>query len=402
MPRFQFCLATALSVLSLLGGTATSAGATLNAAQQQQAGAVASPLRVGIGLFEGNPELATLINDILAQDLRRGAVVSVIDTKGIRLGADTRPDWANWQALDAGTLVGGSVSQNADGTFSVRVRLWAVDGYREIAGTAWSASAPDIRRVAHAIADFIQEKLSGTPGQYSERRVSVSRVLSRYVMSVTDSDGADARDALSSPRPILMPTWLSDRKFIAYVSLETFNPLVWMHEVRTGRRMPAGAAAYLVSECPAASRFLATPLELNMPPEWLDDAWEKVGGLACKDALSSLALKVQADFVQQRPGMRTAISPRLQNERTYPERIVQAVRRKIDFDTSSLTVNPEVVIQVQMSSEGQVTGSSVHQSSGLAAWDDAALDAVRRTPRMPSDADGSHPPAVLLRIRPLL
>ncbi|MDR1968134.1 MAG: TonB family protein [Burkholderiaceae bacterium] len=402
MSHFRFYLAATLVVLLMLGCSSTPSGGALSATGQQRASAAASSSQLGIGFFEGDTQSGAVVLDILMQDLRRGAVVSVVDAKSIHLGTDTRPDWASWRAVGAGTVLGGSIIKKADGTFNVQARLWSLDGFREIAAKGWNAPPQDMRLVAHALADFVQEKLSGTPGRYTEHHISVSREESRYVMSITDSDGAGAQTSLTSRRPILMPTWLPDHRSIAYVSLETSVPTVWLHEVYTGIREPAAAATSLVGVCPAAAQFLSIPPEVNPPTELLNDGWESAGGPACKGALLALAQKADADLARRHLGMRTATSPKPDGEMTYAERIARTVRGNIDFDTSSLIGNPEVVVKIKVSPGGLIAESTVDKSSGLAEWDAAVLRAVRKTERLPFDANGRGSSVLFLHMRPLL
>lgn len=402
MRHFQLFLTATFVTLSLLGWASPTSAGHPNAARQYQAVATASSSQLGIGLFEGDAKSGALVADILAQDLRRGSLVSVVDAKLIRQGADTRPDWASWRQVGVSTFLGGSVKQKPDGTFNVRVRLWTLDGFREIAGMEWNVAPRDMRLVAHALADFVQEKLSGIPGNHTERRISVTRKESRYVMFTTDIDGADAQAALASPRPILMPTWLADKRFIAYVSLETSVPTVWMHDVNSGMRVPADAAMSLVGACPAAARFLSIPPEVNPPTELLSDGWESSGGQVCKSALSALAEKAAGALMRQRVGGLTFVSPNPDSELTYAERVTRAVRSNIVFDTSSLIGNPEVVVRIKVSVEGFIEESTVEKSSGMTSWDEAALRAIRKTERLPLDVDGRVPPSLILHMRPLL
>jgi len=402
MPHFHRYLTATLVALFLLGCSSPSFAETQNTQPQQASSTTSSP-QFGVGLFEGDTKGGALVADILAQDLRRGALISVVDAKSIRQGADTRPDWLSWRQMGVSTFLAGSVNQKADGTFNVRVRLWSLDGFREIAGKGWDVAPKDMRLVAHAVADFVQEKLSGVPGHYTERRMSISRKESRYIIFITDSDGADPQEALSSPRPILMPTWLSDKRFIAYVSLETSGPSVWMHEVNTGMRVPAGSAVSLVGACPAAARFLSVPPEVNPPTELLNEGWESVGGqTACKNALSTLAEKADATLARLRLAAGASGSTGPDRNMTYAERVNRAVRPNIVFDTSSLIGNPAVEIRIKVSADGLILESAVETSSSSGSWDDAALRAVRKTERLPLDVNGKVPPTLILLMRPLL
>lgn len=402
MLHFYRYLTATLATLFLLGCSSPPSEGSRNARQQQASAATISS-QIGVGLFEGDTKSGTLITAILAQDLRRGALVSLVDAKSVRQGADTRPDWESWRQVGVSTFLGGSINQKADGTLNVRVRLWSLDGFREIAGKQWNIAPRDMRSVAHAVADFIQESLAGVPGHYTERRISISRKESRYIMSITDSDGADPQAALASPRPILMPAWMPDKRFIAYVSLEKSSPTVWMHEVNTGMRAPAGSAASLVGACPVAARFLSVPPAVNPPVELLNEGWGNVGGQsACKNALLALAEKADATLARHRLGAGASGSSGPDSGMTYAERVSRTIRQNIVFDTSSLLGNPEVVIRIKVSADGLIAESAVETSSSSTSWDDAALRAIRKTERLPLDVNGKVPPTLILHIRPLL
>lgn len=259
----------------------------------------------------------------------------------------------------------------------------------------------DTRLVAHALADFVQEKLTGTRGRYTERGARISHTGSRYVMSITDSDGADGQAALRAPRPILMPTWLADRRFLAYVSLETTIPTVWMHEVNSGMREPAASATSLARLCPSEASYLSSQPELNPPPRLLDDGWESTGGQACKAALLSLADRADAALARRRLGLpaRPAVKP--ESELTWSERVARTIRRNVVFDPPSMPGNPAAEIRMKLAPDGSVLESSLEKSSGVREWDDAALRATRKTERLPVDANGWAPPVLILHMRPL-
>lgn len=53
---------------------------------------------------------------------------------------------------------------------------------------------------------------------------------------MADADGENAQSALSSPEPIISPAWSPSGGQIAYVSFESRKPVVYVHDVATGRR----------------------------------------------------------------------------------------------------------------------------------------------------------------------
>ncbi len=86
------------------------------------------------------------------------------------------------------------------------------------------------------MADFVYEKLTGERGVFSSRIAYVTRVGGRHTVWVADSDGESPRSALVSPEPIISPTWSPNGQSLAYVSFESRKPVVFIHDVATGRR----------------------------------------------------------------------------------------------------------------------------------------------------------------------
>lgn len=124
----------------------------------------------------------------------------------------------------------------ADGRYDVRFRLWDVVRGQDLGRQSFVVTQGDLRLVAHRIADFIYEKLTGERGVFSTRITYVTKTGSRYSLWVADADGENAQSALSSPEPIISPAWSPSGGQIAYVSFESRKPVVYVHDVATGRR----------------------------------------------------------------------------------------------------------------------------------------------------------------------
>jgi TolB protein len=114
---------------------------------------------------------------------------------------------ALWRQKSADSLATGSVTRLADGRFDVRFRLWDVVRGQDLGGQSFVVTQGDLRLVAHRIADFIYEKLTGERGVFSTRIVYVTKAGTRYSLWVADADGENAQSALSSPEPIISPAW---------------------------------------------------------------------------------------------------------------------------------------------------------------------------------------------------
>ena len=76
----------------------------------------------------------------------------------------------------------------------------------------------------------------------------------RFDLWIADADGENAQSALSSPEPIISPSWSPNGRELAYVSFESRKPVVYVHEVASGKR-----------------RVLANFKGSNSAPSWSPD-----------------------------------------------------------------------------------------------------------------------------------
>ncbi|WP_184865897.1 Tol-Pal system beta propeller repeat protein TolB [Acidovorax soli] len=193
-------------------------------------------LPIAIAPFRGEAQAPQKIGAIVQADLERSGQFRAVDTAGAVLDENSRPDLALWRQKTADSLLTGSVTRTPDGRYDVRFRLWDVVKGQDIGAQSFVQSQADLRLVAHRIADFVYEKLTGERGIFSTRIVYVTKTGGRYSLWVADADGENAQSALTSPEPIISPAWSPNGGQIAYVSFESRKPVVYVHEVASGRR----------------------------------------------------------------------------------------------------------------------------------------------------------------------
>jgi TolB protein len=141
-----------------------------------------------------------------------------------------------WRQKGSDSLVAGSVTRLTDGRFDVRFRLWDVVKGQDLGGLSYAVAPADLRLAAHRIADFVYEKLTGDKGVFSTRIAYVTKNASRFNLWVADSDGENPQSALASPEPIISPSWSPNGGQLAYVSFESRKPVVYVHDVLSGKR----------------------------------------------------------------------------------------------------------------------------------------------------------------------
>lgn len=193
-------------------------------------------LPIAITAFRGEDAAPQKVGTIVQADLERSGQFRSVDSAGAALDEGSRPDVAAWRQKGADSLVTGSVSRLADGRYDVRFRLWDVVRGQDLGGQSYAVSQADLRLAAHRIADFIYEKLTGDKGAFSTRIAYVTKSAQRYQLWVADADGENAQSALASPEPIISPAWSPNGSHLAYVSFESRKPVVYTHDLDSGKR----------------------------------------------------------------------------------------------------------------------------------------------------------------------
>ena len=211
-------------------------------------------LPIAVAAFRGEDAVPQKIGAIVQADLERSGQFRNLDASGPALDELSRPDLTVWRQKGADSLVTGSVTRLVDGRYDVRFRLWDIARGVDLGGQSFAVVQGDLRQSAHRIADFVYEKLTGDRGVFSTRIAYVTKDGQRFSLWVADSDGENAQSALTSPEPIISPAWSSNGTQLAYVSFESRKPVVYAHEVASGKR-----------------RLLANFRGSNSAPAWSPD-----------------------------------------------------------------------------------------------------------------------------------
>jgi len=191
---------------------------------------------IAIATFRGDESAPQKIASIVQADLERSGQFRAVDSTGASMDEGARPEVSTWRQKGADALVTGSITRLADGRFDVRMRLWDVVRGQDLGGQSYAVVAGDLRLVAHRIADFVYEKMTGDAGIFSTRIAYVTKVGQTYNLWVADADGESAQSALKSAEPIISPSWAPSGQQLAYVSFESRKPVIFVHDVSTGKR----------------------------------------------------------------------------------------------------------------------------------------------------------------------
>lgn len=193
-------------------------------------------LPIAVASFRGDEQSPQKIGAIVQADLERSGQFRAIDAAGAALDDASLPDLSPWRQKAADSLVTGSVTRLADGRYDVRFRLWDVVRGQDLGRQSYVVPQGDLRLSAHRIADFIYEKLTGDKGIFSTRIAYVTKAGTRHTLWVADADGENSQSALASPEPIISPAWSPNGAQLAYVSFEARKPVIYVHDVSSGKR----------------------------------------------------------------------------------------------------------------------------------------------------------------------
>jgi TolB protein len=190
--------------------------------------------------FAGDANLGGQVAQVIQADFQRSGLIRNIDTRNApRTATPQAAETAQLRSAGADAVVVGSVTPAADGRYEVRYYLADAATNAQQLAFSFVVGARDMRAVAHKIADQVFEKLTGVPGVFSTRIAFVAKNGRNFSLQVSDYDGENPATVLSSPEPIMSPSWSPNGRRLAYVSFESRKPVIWVHDVTTGQRRAA-------------------------------------------------------------------------------------------------------------------------------------------------------------------
>lgn len=238
-------LAPLLPALLLLASPAAAPRAQVEVDITQ--GQVSAATAIAIPPLAG-PQGAEL-SRIIAADLERSGLFRLLPASAYpepSPDTDVQPKLDGWRAKGAAALVNGRAVVDADGRLRVDFRLWSTADGQQLAGTSFTSTPENGRRLAHKVADAVYKKMTGDDGYFDSRVVFVAEAgggpggrLNKR-LAIMDQDGANPAFLSSGPEQVLTPRFSKSGREIAYMSLRADSARVHLFNVETARRESLG------------------------------------------------------------------------------------------------------------------------------------------------------------------
>ena len=201
------------------------------------------PTKIAVVPFETLDSTDAGLAEIVSFDLARSGQFDPLPRENMLSFPAQVEDvfFRDWRILGIEYVVIGRLRKQPNGDFSVAYHLLDVFNEREVTTRRIDARAPQVRDVAHSIADDVFEQITGIPGAFSTKILYVlaknaGTSYATYELKLADSDGARARTLFDSTEPLLSANWSPDGQRVAYVSFESGRPAIIIQDIETGSR----------------------------------------------------------------------------------------------------------------------------------------------------------------------
>lgn len=175
--------------------------------------------------WQGSGEPPLDVAQIVSDDLQRSGYFGPFNRNDLVAApvGGAVPNYLKWRNSGAEFLLIGAIRPNGEG-YNVDFQLFDVFQQNILSAFTFKVTDQTLRSASHQIADEVFEEVLGLQGAFNTQIAFVSVQGSgrdrEYRLQLADADGQNEQSMLTSPRPIISPSWAPDGVRIAYVSFE--------------------------------------------------------------------------------------------------------------------------------------------------------------------------------------
>ncbi|MBE6455133.1 MAG: Tol-Pal system protein TolB [Alphaproteobacteria bacterium] len=191
-------------------------------------------------------DLGKEITAVVVADLERSGLFRYISPDAYIqkfTNTNTRPNFADWQAIQAQALIYGTIKEQGT-KLNVSFRIWDVFAQTQMEAKSFTAPAESWRKVAHMIADYIYERMTGEKGYFDTRIAFISETgnqLNRVKkLAVMDQDGENVVYLTNGKDLVLTPRFSPNMREVTYFSYQDGKPKVYIMNLATRKSSLVG------------------------------------------------------------------------------------------------------------------------------------------------------------------
>ncbi len=197
------------------------------------------PLRMAWNLDTNSTQTGAqekIINHTFKDDLESSESFTLLDPMSFigRLGQGNTIDYADWRIIGTDIIVQCHIDQLATPPIA-NIIIHDPFQQKELIRYTLTQLPIDPRRLAHAIANSVYEKIIGIPGHFSSHILFVQQQHNRANLIFMDQDGHNQQIAASNFELILSPDWSSDGRHVAINSYIAGQSRLEQLDLSTGR-----------------------------------------------------------------------------------------------------------------------------------------------------------------------
>jgi TolB protein len=210
------------------------------------------PLPIAISNFAatgpGQQEMAVGMPKIITDNLERTGLFKPLNPSSFiqtpESIAKEGVHFNEWRTIGPQALVTGTVTASPDGRTRVEFRLWDVFGQSQLAGTAYTTTPQNWRRIAHIISDEIYKRITGEAGYFDTRIVYISESGPQNArikrLAIMDQDGYNHHYLTDGTYLVLTPRFSPNNQVVAYMAYYNKKPRVYLYDINSGRQEVLG------------------------------------------------------------------------------------------------------------------------------------------------------------------